>query len=110
VAYLAALPDTVPSAANLSYYLDLVLEKYILRKMIHTCTEVWAGFTNTKARSTHCSTRWSATSCASAKRAWRAKTDKIKELVKKAISTIEDYHQRQGMLTGVGTALSIWTK
>lgn len=34
------------------------------------------------------------------------KTDKIKELVKKAISTIEDYHQRQGMLTGVGTGFA----
>src|SRR5664279_2968111 len=40
IAYLAALPDTVPSSANLSFYLDIVLEKYLLRKMIHTCTEV----------------------------------------------------------------------
>src|SRR5215831_9851869 len=40
IAYLSGLPDTVPSAANLSYYLDIVEEKYLLRKMIHTCTEV----------------------------------------------------------------------
>src|SRR3989442_682459 len=38
--YLASLPDTVPSSANLSYYLEIVQEKYLLRKMIHTCTEV----------------------------------------------------------------------
>src|ERR1700752_2234820 len=38
--YLNTLPDTVPSAANLTYYLDIVHEKYVLRKMIHTCTEV----------------------------------------------------------------------
>jgi replicative DNA helicase len=42
IAYLAALPDTVPSSANLSYYLDHVQEKYLLRKMIHTCTDVVA--------------------------------------------------------------------
>src|SRR5437660_9315190 len=30
-------------------------------------------------------------------------TNTIKDLVKKAINTIEDFHQRQGMLTGVGT-------
>jgi len=30
----------------------------------------------------------------------------IKDLVKKAISTIEDFHQRQGMLTGVGTGFT----
>ena len=40
IAYLASLPDVVPSAANLSYYLDIVQEKYLLRRMIHTCTDV----------------------------------------------------------------------
>ena len=30
----------MPSAANLSYYLDIVQEKYLLRRMIQTCTEV----------------------------------------------------------------------
>jgi len=39
VAYLNSLPDTVPSAANLSYYLDIVLEKEVLRRIVHTCTE-----------------------------------------------------------------------
>src|SRR5438067_8221614 len=34
IAYLSALPDTVPSSANLSYYLDIVQEKHLLRKMI----------------------------------------------------------------------------
>ncbi len=38
--YLASLPDAVPSAANLRYYLDIVQEKQTLRKMISTCTEV----------------------------------------------------------------------
>ena len=40
IAYLAGLPDAVPSAANLSYYTDIVQEKFLLRKMIHTCTDV----------------------------------------------------------------------
>ena len=40
IVYLAQLQDKVPSAANLSYYLDHVVEKYILRKTIHTCTDV----------------------------------------------------------------------
>src|SRR3989475_10266329 len=33
-------------------------------------------------------------------------TNTIKELVKKAINTIEDFHQRQGVLTGVGTGFT----
>src|SRR5262245_37723847 len=40
LAYLSGLPDTVPSAANLTYYLDIVQEKFLLRTMIRVCTEV----------------------------------------------------------------------
>jgi replicative DNA helicase len=36
----------------------------------------------------------------------QAHTSTIKDLVKKAINTIEDFHQRQGMLTGIGTGFS----
>ena len=35
----------------------------------------------------------------------QSQTTTIKDLVKKAINTIEDFHQRQGVLTGVGTGL-----
>src|ERR1035437_5579053 len=40
IAYLAALPDTVPSSANLSYYLDIIAEKHQLRRVVQVCTEV----------------------------------------------------------------------
>src|SRR6266516_6946188 len=40
LAYLSSLPDAVPSAANLSYYVDIVWEKHLLRRMSQTCTEV----------------------------------------------------------------------
>lgn len=42
LAYLSSLSDAVPSAANLSYYLEIVQEKFVLRKMIQTCTDVVA--------------------------------------------------------------------
>jgi len=42
LAYLASLPDAVPSAANIDYYLEILREKYVLRQMIATCTEVVA--------------------------------------------------------------------
>lgn len=40
VAYLNSLQDAVPSAANLSYYLDIVVEKYELRRLIQTCKSI----------------------------------------------------------------------
>lgn len=42
LAYLASLPDTVPSAANLSYYIEILNEKYDRRKLIQVCTETVA--------------------------------------------------------------------
>ena len=40
IVYLSQLQDAVPSAANLSYYLEKVREKYLLRKLIATCSGV----------------------------------------------------------------------
>jgi replicative DNA helicase len=40
LAFLAKLPDAVPSVANLAYYLDQVFEKFMIRKLIATCTDV----------------------------------------------------------------------
>ena len=34
VSYLASLPDTVPSAANLPFYVNIVIEKHVLRTMV----------------------------------------------------------------------------
>lgn len=43
VAYLNALVDATASAANLAYYLDIVMEKQVLRKMLATCARVAAS-------------------------------------------------------------------
>src|SRR5438132_13808511 len=42
IAYLASLPDVVPSSAHLEYYLNIVQDKFLLRKMIRVCTDVVA--------------------------------------------------------------------
>lgn len=40
LAYLASLPDSVPSAANVDYYVEILREKRTLRRLVATCTEV----------------------------------------------------------------------
>ena len=37
--YVTELFGFVPTAANASYYIDIVRDKYVLRRIIHTCTD-----------------------------------------------------------------------
>lgn len=38
--YLVALPDAVPSAANISHYLEIVLDKFLIRSSIKECVKL----------------------------------------------------------------------
>ncbi len=40
VDYMAVLTNVVPTAANIEYYVNLVDEKAVLRRLIHTATEI----------------------------------------------------------------------
>ena len=40
IAYLSELQDAVPSAANLDYYLEIVREKFKLRKLLQICGRI----------------------------------------------------------------------
>jgi len=106
LAYLASLPDMVPSAANLAYYLDIVQEKFLLRKMIRTCTEVVTRVYDYEGEVDALMDEVERDILRISESRVQSHTATIKELVKKAINTIEDFHQRQGMLTGLGTGFT----
>lgn len=40
IAYLNEMQDRVPSASNLMYYLAMVREKFVLRRLLAVCTEI----------------------------------------------------------------------
>jgi len=106
ITYLSVLPDTVPSAANLSYYLEIVREKYLLRKMIHVCTDVVSRVYGYEGEIDALMDEVERDILRISEARVQAHTNTIKELVKKAINTIEDFHQRQGMLTGIATGFN----
>src|ERR1041385_9000829 len=106
IAYLASLPDADPSAANLSYYLDFVKEKYLLRKMIQTCTDVVGRVYDYEGEVDALMDEVEREILRISEARVESTTNTIKDLVKRAINTIEDFHQRQGMLTGVGTGFT----
>jgi replicative DNA helicase len=106
LAYLSSLPDAVPSAANLGYYLEIVREKYLLRRMIATCTAVVGRVYDYEGEVNALMDEVERDILHISEEREEGTTTTIKDLVHHAISTIEDYHQRQGMLTGLGTGFN----
>jgi len=103
LAYVAALVDAVPSAAHLPYYLEILREKSVLRKMIRTCSDVIGRVHEHEGEVDALLDEVERDILRISEERTEAGASGIKELVHKAISTIEDFHQRQGMLTGIGT-------
>jgi replicative DNA helicase len=106
MAYLSQLQDAVPSAANLGYYLDIVREKYVLRRLIQTCTGVvgkvfdFEGEVDTLLDDVE-------------KEILQVNESRVQngvvpinDLVHGAISTIENYFGRQGQLGGLATGFT----
>src|SRR6266571_763031 len=106
IPYLAGLPDIVPSSANLAYYLEIVQEKYLLRKMIRICTDVVGRVYDYEGEVDALMDEVERDILRISESRVQSQTITIKDLVKKAINTIEDFHQRQGVLTGVGTGFT----
>ncbi|HEY3763492.1 MAG TPA: replicative DNA helicase [Verrucomicrobiae bacterium] len=103
IAYLSQLQDAVPSAANLSYYLEIVREKYLLRKMIQTCTDVVGRVYDYEGEVDALLDEVERDVLRISESRVQGGAVTTKELVGKAIQTIENFFNRQGALTGVAT-------
>lgn len=101
--YLMTLPGSVPSAANLAYYVDIVHQKYILRKMIQTCTGIVAKLYTHQGAVDEVLDEVERDVLRVSEERVEATSTTIKQLVHSAISTIEEYHARQGAIGGIAT-------
>jgi replicative DNA helicase len=106
IPYLNALQDAVPSAANLSYYLDIVLEKFLLRKMIQTCTDVVGRVYDYEGEVDALLDEVERDVLRISESRVQGGTEGVKQLVHRAIGTIENYFNRQGVLSGLGTGFA----
>lgn len=106
IAYLSSLPDTVPSSANLAYYSEIVQEKHLLRKMIQVCTGVVSRVYDHEGEVDALLDEVERDVLRISESRAQGQVATIKDLVNEAITTIESFHQRQGMLTGVGTGFT----
>lgn len=103
IAYLAALPDTVPSVANLKFYATIVLDKYRLRKLIAVCTDIVGRIYEfdgeVDALIDECEADFlNSTRSQSAKIAVQCMP-----AVQRAMTRMEAYSENQGILTGIST-------
>jgi replicative DNA helicase len=103
IAYLSQLQDAVPSAANLSYYLEIVREKYLLRKLIATCSGVVGKVYDYEGEV-------EALLDEVEKEILRVNESRVQNgiqpvgtLVHEAIATIENYFGRNGQIGGLAT-------
>ena len=103
LAYIASLPDAVPSAANLDYYLEIVREKFVLRQMISTCTEVVSRAYEHQGEVEALLDEVERDILKISGDRVSTSSPTMKELVHRAIHHIEMYHQRQGQLGGIAT-------
>lgn len=106
IAYLNALQDAVPSAANLAYYLDIVEEKFLLRRMIQTCTGVVGRVYDFDGEVDQLLDEVERDILQLAETRAGAANEPVKALVNKAIGMVENYFQRQGQLGGMATGFS----
>ena len=110
LSYLMTLPNAVPSAANLIYYLEIVREKHTLRKMIQTCNGVVARVYDHDGAVDELLDEVERDVLRLSEDRVEQSSATMKELVNKAISTIETFHSHKGMPTGLPTGFRDFDK
>lgn len=96
LAYVSSLPNEVPSAANLNYYLEILIEKYERRLLQQTCLSLerdiltgaeTAGLIDRAERE-----------ILGIRRSMSGNVRPIKQLVQSAIDRLEAYCNRKGLI------------
>ncbi|MFM8358858.1 MAG: replicative DNA helicase, partial [Verrucomicrobiota bacterium] len=106
LAYLSGLQDAVPSAANLGYYLNILREKHVLRRMVSTCTGVVSRVNEFEGDVDQLLDEVERDILRISEEREEGSVRPMKDLVRGAIDLIQEYHQRQGGLTGLGTGFT----
>jgi replicative DNA helicase len=101
--YLTELAESVPTAANIEHHARIVLEKYILRKLIEESSSIahdcYEGSENVYDILDHAEQRIFSLS----DNQLRSSFEPLEAIMHDTFETIDRYHKRKGMVTGVPT-------
>lgn len=103
LSYLSGLMDAAPSAANLTYYLEIVREKHVLRRVLQTCTAAVARVQEHEGGVDELLDEIERDVLKISQDREDKKLRGVKDLVREAIDLIQKFHSRAGQLTGIGT-------
>lgn len=107
IPYLNTCQDAVTSLANLDYWLEILLEKYLMRKMIHVCTDVVSRvyrFDGTLDEMLDLAEK--EVLAVAHKRSENGQVKDAKALVSMTIDTLEMMHNRKGAISGIPTGFA----
>lgn len=104
LSFLSALPDAVPSAANLQYYLDIVMAKHKARRLIRVCTGIVSRTYEHEGDVDQLTAEAETEVMAIARNDSASTLPKIRDLVRGSIEYIEDQYQNRGERKLLGLA------
>jgi replicative DNA helicase len=102
-AFITSLFTFVPTAANVSYYLEIVRDKYILRQIIAACTESVRRSFEEQDEVNNLLDEVEQKIFSVGEDRFKGRLPSMKEQVMEAIEAIEHLWERKGALTGVAT-------
>lgn len=111
ISYLTALQEGVPSVANLGFWIAILQEKQVLRRMIQVGTEIVTRAYDDTGKGVDGTVDWIEKHLFSI--ALSGKTvgiQPVKTLVSEAIGDIELLYQAQGRITGMATGFADFDK
>ncbi len=110
LAYLAQLQDAVPSVAHLQYYIEILREKFLLRRMIHTCSSVVAKIYDFEGEVDALLDEVEKEVLRVNESRVQSNVQGVQDLVHHAITTIEGFFERKGQLSGLATGFHDFDK
>ncbi len=109
-AFVTSLFTFVPTAANASYYLDILKEKYTLRQVITTCNEFARRSYEEQEEIDGFLDQVENKIFAIAQSRLGDKTFRMKDSVMDALESIEKLYERRGEITGIPTGFTDFDK
>jgi replicative DNA helicase len=109
-AYLADCQDAIPSAANLPYYLEIILEKYHLRQLLKIYAETCARIYEPQTEAAAVLDAAERDILTLNQSRVRAREMAIKEVILRTIEQIEDYHRGGAQMRGLSSGFEYLDK